>query len=183
MAGRGTNKISDRGKNMGKEQEKRRDIDYALDWYKYGLDNDDDAIYKFMMHWIAFNWLYSECHRGNDTLNIGDYCEKNFELMSRFDAFSTDDIQIFLEKPVKDEAHGFSRKARYEDLLTQTGAERLKSLLLTIYQVRCNLFHGSKSLRIQRDLDLVHASAAIMEGYLKAILGDDLKKKEEEDNK
>ena len=47
-----------------------RDIDYALEWYKYGLDKNDDAIVKFMMHWIAFNWLYSAYGDRRETNNI-----------------------------------------------------------------------------------------------------------------
>lgn len=49
---------------------------------------------------------------------------------------------------------------------------QVESLLITIYQVRCNLFHGSKSLHNPRDLELVRSSSIILEGYLKAYLID-----------
>ena len=47
----------------------------------------------------------------------------------------------------------------------------IASLIGTLYQVRCNLFHGSKSLRINRDIELVKYSAVILEGYLKVYFG------------
>lgn len=152
------------------------DINYALEWYRYGLNNQDDAVFRFMMHWIAFNWLYSEYRYDPDTSEkdaIREYCRVHYRELSRFDAFSTDAISVFLKEPVRDIVSGFVRSngTRQFSLLRESeGLTRMTSLILTIYQVRCNLFHGSKSLRIERDLELVHASAAIMEGYLRAVL-------------
>ena len=54
--------------------------DYALEWYRYGLEKNDDAIVKFMMHWIAFNWLYSEYRRNSRSLEseaIKEFCKKS----------------------------------------------------------------------------------------------------------
>ncbi len=143
---------------------------YALEWYKYGLEKNDDAIVKFMMHWIAFNWLYSECRQENETENIKEYCYRNYDKLSCYDVFSTDAFIVFKEKPVRDEARGCPRINRFESIKNDSGPKRIVSLMLTIYQVRCNLFHGSKSLHVNRDIELVHASAEILEGYLKAVL-------------
>lgn len=74
--------------------------DYALEWYRYGLEKNDDAIVKFMMHWIAFDWLYSEYRRNSRSLEseaIKEFCKKKYEKLSRFDAFSSPAIAIFLE--------------------------------------------------------------------------------------
>ena len=48
----------------------------------------------------------------------------------------------------------------------------VEALLMTLYQVRCNLFHGSKSLRVERDRELVRASANILEKYMEALVTD-----------
>lgn len=149
-----------------------RDIDYALEWYKYGLDKNDDAIVKFMMHWIAFNWLYSAYGDRRETNNIKAFCQNNYDSLSHYDAFSDKAIEIFMTSPVYDVIHdrNENRKQRYEKLKNAQGVERLESLFLTIYQVRCNLFHGSKSLHIDRDIQLVRAASIILENYLKALL-------------
>jgi len=47
--------------------------------------------------------------------------------------------------------------------------ERATDLLLSVYQARCNLFHGG-SPDDERDLRLVESSAEIMNGYLRALL-------------
>jgi len=41
-------------------------------------------------------------------------------------------------------------------------------LLWTIYQVRCNLFHGQKSPQSERDRDLVSASDRVLEHFIDA---------------
>ena len=149
---------------------------YALEWYKYGLQKNDEAVVKFMMHWIAFNWLYSEFKHSSNTREsdaITEYCKYEYEKLSRYDAFSTPEIDIFLDKPVCDIRRGRiteDGKSRFKTLRWGSGIDQLTSLLLTIYHVRCNLFHGSKSLREDRDIQLVRASSIILEGYLRAVL-------------
>lgn len=147
------------------------DKDYALEWYRYGLEKGDDAIVKFMMHWIAFNWMYSECRKGNERANIREFCRRNYERMSRYDPFGTGAYLVFEDGPVRSEYRDETRnESPYGALRHSSGERRVESLLLTIYQVRCNLFHGSKRLHIQRDIELVRSSSIILEGYLKALL-------------
>lgn len=53
------------------------------------------------------------------------------------------------------------------------GIRRTQCLLLTLYQVRCNLFHGSKSPEFVRDMVLVKDAAIIMQRYMEALLNID----------
>lgn len=141
----------------------------ALDWYKYGLERNDDFFSRFIMHWIAFNWLYAECDEMSERDSIRAFCRYNAEKLRKYDAFSTEAITIFLEKPVLDSrsgAHPYHEK-QFQRLKKD---HSIADLFLTMYQVRCNLFHGSKSIYRERDIALVRASAEILEGYLKALL-------------
>ena len=61
-------------------------------------------------------------------------------------------------------------KGRYWSLVHDSGLEQLTSLILTIYHVRCHLFHGSKSLKIDRYVELVRASSIILEDYIREVL-------------
>lgn len=143
---------------------------YALDWYRYGLEKGDDFFVKFMMHWIAFNWLYSEYYDRDELQKIKTFCEANYYKLSRYNPFDTDAFQIFLEKPIRDIIRGREYTIIYESLKKDNGLKRVKSLFCTMYHIRCNLFHGSKSFMLERDRRLVSASAEILEGYLKALL-------------
>lgn len=141
----------------------------ALEWYQHGLKNNDDFFVKFMMHWLAFNWLYSQYGEKNEWKKISCFCRKNLRNLSTFDSFKTDEIKIFKQEPVRDGKTaqvGFYRERRFDGVNNKD----IESLIMTLYQIRCNIFHGSKSLRIQRDIDLVKASSVILEGYLSALL-------------
>ena len=147
--------------------------DYALEWYRYGLQNDEDYIFRFMMHWIAFNWLYSECDRNSEIANINAYCEMNYEKLKRYNPFNTEAFKEFRKGPIRGRSGGRSPEDLFDDICNKHGERRVKSMLLTVYRVRCNLFHGTKRIDIERDQELIKSSAIIMEGYLRALLLDD----------
>lgn len=150
------------------------DRNYALDWYRYGLEKGEHAVTKFMMHWIAFNWIYCEYGRGSERANIRAFCGDRYRELSRYNPFNTDAVLVFMEGPVWDmegrRGHHHLEEDLYESVKNDYGARRMKSLFLTMYQVRCNLFHGSKSPYNERDLQLVKSSAEILENYLKVCL-------------
>lgn len=124
------------------------------------------------MHWIAFNWLYSEYEGEYDSGKIRSFCRANYERLSNFDAFFTDAFQVFREQPVLDMARKKERMDLFRSIRQDAGSTRLGSLMLSIYQVRCNLFHGLKSINNDRDIALVKASSIILEGYLKVFFID-----------
>ena len=151
---------------------------YALEWYKYGRAHEADRVMHFMMMWLAFNWLYNQERYdsgvSSDVDAIRNYCSKHYDVLKQYKAFSSNSMTYFEEAPVSDEISEAKRRERFEILMDwnhkHSELERMQALLLTIYQVRCNLFHGSKSLRIDRNMKLVQATGKIMEGYLKTIL-------------
>ncbi len=144
---------------------------YAWEWYKYGLQKEDDEIIKFMFHWIAFNWLYTK-YSGRTRGKIEGFVNNNYSALSRFDAFSSPAISIFMDKNVIDILHDDENESDYRGVVSGRGKERIKCLLYTILCVRNNLFHGSKSLHNPRDIELVKASSIILEGYLREVLFD-----------
>ncbi len=150
--------------------------DYAVEWYNYGIESGNDKIIKFMMHWIAFNWLYREHVKEYEYQCIIAYCKEHFDELSTYDPFSTPEIQVFLEEPVRDMKFKNDREDRWESLKHGTRKQKLISLFLSMYQVRCNLFHGDKSLRIERDVRLIESSSVILENYLKTVLGARIKR-------
>lgn len=151
----------------------------ALKWYQYGIEHDKDFISKFMMHWIAFNWMYSDCGNDSERQNIKSFCwrKDNRKKLELYDPFETDAIEVFKEGPVLNvggEESNDDPDELWKSIANgrNNSTQRAIDLLLTIYQVRCNLFHGSKSPNDDRDLKLVEASAEIMHEYLKRLLSD-----------
>ena len=58
------------------------------------------------------------------------------------------------------------------------GFLRIQCILLTLYQVRCNLFHGSKDPDYPRDRELIREAAILMQGCMEALLHIDLSSNE-----
>lgn len=172
--------------------------DNARAWYEYARKTGDDSVAKFMMYWIAFNFMYSDyCkllrngRRNSERNQIQRLCsDRRYELMhyNPFDE-DTESVGEFLKNPVLE-----GRDRPSENMVPQLspdvrkppcrmdpeelwgvvclghGLVRAQCLLLTLYQVRCNLFHGSKGPDYPRDQDLVKAAAVIIHGYMKALL-------------
>ena len=162
--------------------------DYAFEWYSYGLAHEDDAIIKFVLHWIAFNWRYKTMatlpkfqnrrNKPSEKDLINEFCDMYFEKLQNYDAFSTPEFDIFNEGAVysykAEEGNKFEEQCdnNFKALKTSKGKDRVKALFNTLYVVRNNLFHGSKALKNPRDVKLVQSSSIILEGYLKEVIKD-----------
>ena len=137
----------------------------------------DDFFTKFMMHWIAFNWIYSKYDIRNkkhprEIDAILNCVSSNMSIFKRYNAFACKEIDVFLQSPINDERTGNIKTDIWNVLKNERKKddERILALFESLYKVRCNLFHGSKSIRNDRDIELVKASSVILEGYLNELL-------------
>lgn len=147
------------------------DRQVAVEWYGYGLLVGDDFFLKFMMHWIAFNWLYNECTDEFEWERIQSFCNNKKQYLEMYDAFSTAEYKTLISSEKVEIGQNSGKIKRYinnayDKLMTTND---IPSLFLILYQIRCNLFHGSKSIRCDRDIKLVRISSVLLEGYLKAL--------------
>ena len=153
------------------------------EWYDYGVENNDPFFVKFMTLWVAFNQIYSK-FSGEDEkpkserVQIMKCLEKDEEdqLLTRdlFDSiFASPFIKVFKNDPVcsydrlekKFIPDSFKNNETVNNENEQW-QERIKALFMMIYQVRCNLFHGSKEVSNPRDVKLVKCAGEILEMYL-----------------
>ena len=138
----------------------------AAEWYQHGLKANDDFFMRFMMHWMGFNWLYNHIKAGSERAKIKEFYRQNECIFDKVDPFTFPEINVFLAGAVTDEITGAQRRKDFQNLK----CGKVEGLLMTLYQVRCNLFHGAKSLRNDRDIELVKASAKILEEYMRVIV-------------
>lgn len=170
--------------------------DNARKWYNHALKTGDDSIARFMMHWIAFNFEYNrylvydeEGKRNSERDQIEHLCRSRYRALKQCPILNDPKaIKKLLEYPVlrgKKRPHGSlepqlpDREKRPQDMTPEelwgvvclgNGLRRIQCILLTLYQVRCNLFHGSKDPEYPRDRQLVRESAAIMEACMGTLL-------------
>ena len=165
----------------------KSDLDNSLmNWYNFGLKHNDPFFVKFVALWMAFNEKYSfikkpvsknngPYHDYAERTKINIYCERNENIIESVHklVWNSSFIKIFLQEAVKDMRAGYlteNNEDDYNSLLNKEGIEQSKALFQTIYQVRCNLLHGSKTPDEKRDIELVRCSGEIMEIYMNAIM-------------
>ncbi len=156
-----------------------------MNWYNFGIKHNDPFFVKFVALWMAFNELYMEFpgideSKGRDDIEykkIDEFCESD-KYSSKIESvhekiFNSPFVQIFMTDKVKDMKRGYYtrvNKDNYKYLTKGNGLVQSKALLQTIYQVRNNLLHGSKTPDEKRDIELVRCSGEIMEIYMNAIM-------------
>jgi len=139
-------------------------MDITEYWIKKAK-SEKDVAYKFIMLWIAFNSLYAGRYNENECDCIKNYCDRHETDLKELNLFDETSVEIFKEDSITDmrlESPNSFKEKRFKNLK----ANDVQALIMSIYQVRCNLFHGSKTLMggtDSRDYKLIEASANIME--------------------
>lgn len=165
-------------------------------WFERGEDEADIA-FKFISYWISFNGLYGQFYldgnenRRSERDQIRNLIDNNNEkLVGLFDFEHDDRLAIFLEAPVlsghkdgrsvenahygrvnDDDPNRFAIRF-YRTLIDvrRPTIDRLKALMVTIYQVRCNMFHGGKTPYPDRNYRLVDSSQYVLKKVLDVLM-------------
>lgn len=154
----------------------RESRNIALSWLRKA-DNEADQFSRFATLWFGFNSLYNEFYYGDERRAIGDfvfsddYHLHNFTIERILQAQSS---RFFAEHVIRDVRGGTDTA---EDQARMNGASfsakrRLKALLIILYQVRCNLFHGHKVFGRHSDETVVSHAAEALHCILHAYLAD-----------
>ncbi len=163
------------------------ELNISKEWFKIGNDkignNAADIAFRFIAYWIAFNSFYSKYSlMKNERDQITNYISKNYDsYFNNIIDFETDpEMEIFKKLPVlsgtyrprRDCVKSNKYSVLFNDLNNPTLPEekRMEALFLTIYQVRCNMFHGSKTPEPERDYQLVDSSQKILEKVLRKLI-------------
>lgn len=107
---------------------------------------------------MGFNSLYSNSSSKTEVDSIKSFIDTNVDLKVAQELLDNHQIEItyFMTRPVID-MRGNGKSSQTDiDIFNSTdcAVSKLKSILMVIYQVRCNLMHGQKSPSRDRDVDL-----------------------------
>lgn len=141
----------------------------ASEWYSRGLSSTDsiDAMTNF---WRAFNNQYSSSEGRDERIRIKEFLKANIfsdqakGVIEKYPA----EIEYLISRPIVDmRGNGRDTMGDIENYrLSSEPVEKLISLFMMIYQVRCNLEHGQKSPNRDRDIELCRCAAAIVSEVL-----------------
>jgi hypothetical protein len=147
----------------------------AQAWFAKAEKERDDYD-RFVALWIAFNALYSEFLETSERQAIGKFICRTVSgpddgtikhIVERTDA------QFFRDRIIRDVRRGARDTMEHATILGaryRTPRHRLKALLMILYQVRCNLFHGDKTYGRDSDNEVVANAAKALMQVLRAYL-------------
>jgi hypothetical protein len=129
----------------------------SREWLDRGL-NQRDPIDCLNNCWIGFNSLYSSGVSGTEVDLIKRFIDTNVDIETAQKLLDNHkrEITYFMSRPVIDmRSNGRSSQRDINTYKSATSAiTKLKSILMVVYQVRCNLMHGQKSPSRERDVIL-----------------------------
>ena len=153
--------------------------DYIEKWVEKSRD-EHDYFDKFVYGFFAFNALYSEFYleTNDERRAIKEFLDDHFENCRQGlkKIFDLPEYQYFCDRnPIRDMRHNVISQFAREDL--ERIKERIprkstKSMLMILYQIRCNLFHGDKSFANINDQEIMKNASELLLQYNTIFLND-----------
>lgn len=151
-------------------------------------------IFAFTCYFIAFNALYNsvceQCpkvEKKNNALNnfpldyyscpSAKHCHERDKIKRYYDSTKYAWDKIHPYEIIKEDSEYLTlvmknNKKSYKALEKNLKEKNIETLILSVYQVRCNLFHGSKDMMNDRDHNLIKDGALILRIFLHTIYPD-----------
>ena len=135
--------------------------EFSKYWYNMGKELKENNVYKFFTLYISFNALYNEYSARYERDRIKKFLRNNQNIGIKL---SIKNDGEFYKKIVMDMRTGEETdKLSYN--IDEIRNNDIMAIFMGIYQVRCNLFHGSKK-DLDRDRCLIEESCILLEDFL-----------------
>lgn len=133
----------------------------ATQWFE--KSKKEQWFNKFICLWISLNASYWDIIWDGDRNKCINYFIKHSEKILALEA-----TPIFIDFTKNRPAGGIINieKGQAEPI----GEGEIDKIAKCLYTIRCNVFHGDKSLRIQDNLDLLDKSSNLLNEFLNIIL-------------
>lgn len=142
-------------------------IKTLIGWWKLKGQRERDPFVRFFFFYVCFDaWVTAESGKDIDSQKIDWFLENENCLKEKWPDIQSSVTKSWLAglkslSPVEDMRHSHrGEKIHLND------TEDLGEIIRFIYQVRCNLFHGSKSPMNAKDASLVELSGKILEKWI-----------------
>lgn len=143
-------------------------------------EREEDVFFRFASLWFAFNALYSAHHDGikGERRVIKDFVYSSVKRSQagRILQGCGEAIDFFANRPIRDVlgrgTDTAEDAARLRQIDNTRPLPRLVALVMVLYRVRCNLFHGNKAYWREADDAILRQAANVMERVLKTYLAE-----------
>jgi hypothetical protein len=147
----------------------------AIRWVRKG-QQETDVFDRFVALWFAFNALYNAYFEGDERAAIRELLyESGSPLTSGWcAAFLRNPGVVFFGQRIIRSVHRYGQDSTEDAVRVRNRSEppkrRVVKLVMILYLVRCNLFHGAKDYAREADQEVVRRAAELLEPILKAFL-------------
>jgi hypothetical protein len=145
------------------------------DWHNVSIGKKietNDVFFLFMASWVSlnalYNWYGKKANLSGDKKKLRRFADANEkaknihkQLFSGQVSYKSA-VETLAEKGILDVSKG--------QRVLITDETNFEQVILCVYQVRNNLFHGDKLLANERDKEVVSASYIIVSNFLKEYL-------------
>ena len=149
--------------------------DYILKWIEKSK-KEEDHFDKFVYGFFALNAMYSIYYEGDERRAIRDLFQASVDSYSAEyrKILYTPEFEYFCNRPpIKNmkynpnkENPGHRDVARDTDKLAEKSTRGSnRAMLMILYQIRCNLFHGNKSFGNENDQEIMKNASELLLRY------------------
>lgn len=146
--------------------EVNQDFKERMVWWYCKLNNvklkiQQDPWLDFMLCWMIFDAYLTEISQlGNDRDKLNYFYKHNCDFKSRiqkkWNSLSTYVVKLKKLSPIQDMRPNKNKTVNLKD------ENNLKEVFDFVYQIRCNLFHGAKDVKNEKDANLVRYGAKFL---------------------
>lgn len=140
---------------------------FIKEWVKRAEKEENGSLFQFVSYYIALNHIYNgfECDSGKKRSEICllKKCIKQITSTYKYNPYKELSAESELLKGVR------SEKLNKETSIIKLKNKDIEELFTSIYYIRCNLFHGSKSMYNERNNKLVKDSCRVLRTLFAAL--------------
>lgn len=149
-----------------------QDFKVRMVWWYGKLNNIKLQIWKdpwldFMLCWMIFDAYLTEIsQKGSDREKLNYFYQNTSDFKTRISgkwiSLSGYALRLKKQSPVEDMRPNSNKIVELKD------ENDLQQVFNFVYQIRCNLFHGAKSIKNPRDAELVSGGAKFLRACIDA---------------
>ncbi len=139
-----------------------------IGWWKFKGQQESDPFVKFFFFYVRFDaWITAESGKDVDRDKLRWLTStNNFLRERRLDFWGSSQTQSLLKSlqslsPIED-----MRPNHRGECKELNDINNIEEVVHFVYQIRCNLFHGSKNPMNSRDAELVDLSGKLLEKWI-----------------
>ena len=139
-----------------------------IGWWIIKARGQRDPFVKFILYWFCFNaWLTSLSGKDNDALAIKWFKNNDSFIKTCVSGFWNSPETQSLLRGLKNDCPVYNnRQGQRGEFKSIYDVNNINEVIDVIYQIRGNLFHGTKNPRDPRESRLVENSSKILEKWI-----------------